>query len=244
VLDLPSRCTLHQLKNWTVVVRIAARGDELLGDLIARYLGVDRLAGAVGFIGETAHERDVEREHGAFAEHDDGRARAHGVADTELVKNVGIGTGDVGHGVMAKHQPLEHRLVNGAADLLLVRADRLETGALDRRRDDLGINGVEIGDAAGGVHLLAEGHQHEAERRQLFGCVHRICSILTRCSLVAAPDGSITKSLVADERPALRHRRQRDGIDRGVRDLLVGAGGPRACGSDQPPLRHLHRAAP
>jgi hypothetical protein len=75
-------------------------------------------------------------------------------------------------GVVAQHQPFEHRLVDGAADLLLVGADRLEPGALDRRRDDIGVDGIEIGDAPGGVHLLAERHQHEAERRELNRLVH------------------------------------------------------------------------
>jgi hypothetical protein len=85
---------------------------------------------------------------------------------------VGIGAGDVGHGVVAEHQPLEHRLVDGAADLLLVGADRLEPRLADRRRDDLGVDGVEIGDTPGRVHLLAERHQHETERRELNRLVH------------------------------------------------------------------------
>ena len=137
-----------------------------------RRLRIDRLAGAVGLVGEAAHQRDVERQHGAFAEHDHRAARPHRVADAELVEHVGVGAGDVGHGVVAQHQPLEHRLVDGAADLLLVGADRLEPGALDRRRDDLGVDGVEIGDAPGRVHLLAERHQHEAERGELNRLVH------------------------------------------------------------------------
>ena len=73
---------------------------------------------------------------------------------------------------MAEHQPLEHRLVDGAADLLLVCADRLEPRTLDRGRNDLGVDGIEIGNARGGVHLLAERHQHEAEREKLVRIVH------------------------------------------------------------------------
>ena len=94
------------------------------------------------------------------------------VADAELVEHVGIGAGDVGHRVVAEHQPLEHRLVDRAADLLLVGADRLKPGAGDRRRDDLLVDRVEIGHAARGVGLLAERHQHETERRELFDLVH------------------------------------------------------------------------
>ena len=43
---------------------------------------------------------------------------------------------------------------------------------LDRGGDDLGVDGVEIGDAPGRVHLLAERHQHEAEREELIRVVH------------------------------------------------------------------------
>ena len=153
-------------------MRVAARGDELLGDLVERRVGLDRLAGAVGLVGDAAHQRDVEGEHRAFAEHDHRAARPHGVPDAQLVEHVGIGAGDVGHGVVAEHQPLEHRLVDGAADLLLVGADRLEPGPGDRGRDDLQVDGVEIGDAPGGIHLLAERHQHEAERCKLSRLVH------------------------------------------------------------------------
>ncbi len=86
------------------------------------------------------------------------------MADAELVIDVGIGAGDVGDRVVAEHQPLEHRLVDGAADLLLVGADRIELGLVHGRRDDLAIDGVEIGGAAGRVGLAAERHQDEAER--------------------------------------------------------------------------------
>src|SRR3989304_2518705 len=42
----------------------------------------------------------------------------------------------------------------------------------DRGRDYLQVDGVEIGDAPGGIHLLAERHQHEAERGKLNRLVH------------------------------------------------------------------------
>lgn len=172
MIHLPARHVLDQLKNRAVVVGVAARGDQLLGDLFKGCLGVDRLARTVGLVGDAAHERDVEGEHRALAEHDHGRARTHRVSDAKLVEHVRIGAGDIGHGIVAEHQPLEHRLVDGAADFLLVRANRLEPGAGDCRPDDLRINRVEIGDAASGVHLLAERHQHEAERCELFGRFH------------------------------------------------------------------------
>ena len=172
MIDLPARHPLDQLKDRAVIKRVAARRLELTGDLSERRLDVQRLAGAVGLVGDAAHQRDVEGQHGALGEHDHRAARAHRVPDAELVEYVGVGAGDVGHGVMAEHQPLEHRLVDGAADLLLVGADRLEPRMLDRRGDDLGIDGVEIGDAPGRVHLLAERHQHEAEREELIRVVH------------------------------------------------------------------------
>ena len=62
--------------------------------------------------------------------------------------------------------------MDGAADLLLVGADRLEPGAGDGRSDDLLVDGVEIGHASGGIHLLAERHQHEAQRRELSRLFH------------------------------------------------------------------------
>jgi hypothetical protein len=87
------------------------------------------------------------------------------VADAKLVIDVRVGAGDVGHRVGAEHQPLEHRLVDGAADLLLIGADRRETRGGDRGCDDLLIDGVKIGGAARCVGLAPERHQHETERR-------------------------------------------------------------------------------
>ena len=172
VIHVPAGHALDQLEDRAVVVRIAARRLKLIGDLRERRFGVERLARAIGLIGDAAHQGDIEGQHGSLGEHDHGAARSHRVPDAELVEHVGIGAGDVGHGVMAEHQPLEHRLVDGAADLLLVGADRLEPRTLDRGRNDLGVDGIEIGDARGGVHLLAERHQHEAEREKLVRIVH------------------------------------------------------------------------
>ena len=172
MIDLDARQALDQLEDRAVVMRVAARGGELAGDRRDGGFGRNRLAESVGLVGDAAHQSDVERQHGALAEHDHGRARPHRVADAELVEHVGVGAGDVGDGVMAEHQPLEHRLVNGAADLLLVGADRLEPGLGDRRRDDPLVHRVEIGHAACGVELLAERHQHEAERSERFSLLH------------------------------------------------------------------------
>jgi hypothetical protein len=45
VIDVPARHAFDQLEDRAVVMRVAARGDELLGDLLERSLGVDRLSG-------------------------------------------------------------------------------------------------------------------------------------------------------------------------------------------------------
>ena len=44
----------------------------------------------------------------------------------------------------------------------------------DRRRDDLLVDGVEIGHTASRVELLTERHQHEAERRERFSLVQEL----------------------------------------------------------------------
>ena len=72
VIDLPARHAFDQLKDRAVVKRVAARRLELIGDCAERRLRVDRLAGAVGLVGDAAHQRDVEGQHRAFAEHDHG----------------------------------------------------------------------------------------------------------------------------------------------------------------------------
>ena len=103
VIDFPARHAFHELEDWAVVMRVAARRCELIGDCLERRIEPDRLARAVGLVRDAAHQRDVEGQHRAFGEHDDGAARAHRVADAELVEHVRIGAGDVGHGVVAEH---------------------------------------------------------------------------------------------------------------------------------------------
>ena len=173
VIDLEARQMLEELKDRTIVERVAARFDKLRGDGLQRAFGVHRGAAGINPIGDPPHERDVERRHRSLREHDHRAARPDGVPDAELVEHIGIGAGDVRHGVVAQHQPLEHRLVNGAADLLLIGADRLEPRLLDGGGNDLLIDRIEVGDAPRRVQLASKRHQHEAQRRQAFRSVHR-----------------------------------------------------------------------
>jgi hypothetical protein len=69
-------------------MRIAACRPELAGDGVDRNIRIDRLAGAVSLVGQAAHQGDVERQHGTFAEHDHRASRPHRMADAELVKHV------------------------------------------------------------------------------------------------------------------------------------------------------------
>ena len=119
-----------------------------------------------------AHQSDIEGQHRALGEHDDGAARAHRVADAELVEHVGIGAGDVGHRVVAEHQPLEHGLVYRAADLFLVAPYRFEAGLLDRRRNHFVVDRIEVGAVARRVQLETERHQHEEQGDQFVGICH------------------------------------------------------------------------
>ena len=164
VVDLDPRHVVEQLEQRAVVVRIGAGFLQLADDPRRAGCRIERLAGLVGAVGDAAQQRDVERQRRALGEQDHGAARPHRVADAEFVEHVGIGAGDVGDGVVAQHQPLEHRLVDGAADPLLVGADRFEPHRLHRRRDDVAVDGVEIGGAPGRIGLAAERHQHKAQR--------------------------------------------------------------------------------
>ncbi len=168
-------------------MRIAARHPQLSGDHANRDLGIDRLPGPVGLVGNPANQRDVERKNGPFTKQDDGAAGAQSMADAELVEYVRIGAGDVGDGVVAKHEALEHRLVDGAADLFLVRPHRLKAGLRHRRRNDLLVDGIEIGYAPAGIHLAAERHEHEAQGVWLIQIVHGFAFAPPTCVPDASP---------------------------------------------------------
>jgi hypothetical protein len=163
VIDLDARHVLDELEHRAVVVRIVAGGAQDFGDGRRVGLRIDRLAPLVGLVGNAAQHRDVERQHRALRKQHHGRARAHGVPDAELVIDIGIGAGDVGDRIGAHHQPLEHRLVDRPADPLLVGAHRIEPRHLDRRRDDLPINRIEVGRPPEYVGFDVERHQHEAQ---------------------------------------------------------------------------------
>jgi hypothetical protein len=50
--------------------------------------------------------------------------------------------------------------------------DRLEPRLLHRRRDQLLVDGIEVGHAPRGIHLAAERHEHEAQRGGFVQLVH------------------------------------------------------------------------
>ena len=52
---------------------------------------------------------------------------------TEFVIDVGIENGQIGDGVFAEREALEHRLVDDPSVDLLVGAHRIETNVADRR---------------------------------------------------------------------------------------------------------------
>ena len=147
-------------------MRLVPRRRKMRRDRGDRPVDIDRLAGGVGLVRNAADQRDIERDHGAFPEHDRGARWPQGVADAELIEHIGIGAGDIGDRVMAEHEPLEHRLMDRAADLFLIGADRLESRLLDGRTDDLFEHGIEIGHTPSRVGLASERHQHEAQRRR------------------------------------------------------------------------------
>ena len=140
----------------------------------------------VGSVGDAAQQRDVERQRRALGKQDHGAARPHRVADAEFVVHVGIGAGDVGDGVVAEHQPFEHRLMDRAADPLLVGADRFEPDRDHGRRDDLPVDRVEIRGPSGRIGLAPERHQHEAKRRLGTGLLSTLPSPPASYSIPAA----------------------------------------------------------
>jgi len=84
--------------------------------------------------------------------------------DAEFVQHVRIAGGQVGNGVLAHQQPLEHGLVDDSAELFLVGSDRSHAGLLDARFDGGGIDPVEVDvRSAARVRLRPEGHEHEAQ---------------------------------------------------------------------------------
>ena len=164
VVDLEPRHAVDELEQRAVVVVDGVGAGEPLGDPRDVPGDVGKVAGRIHPVGRAALHGEVEGQRRPCGEDDHGRPRAERVTDAELVIDVGVGAGHVGDGVVAEHQPLEHRLVDGAADLLLVGADHLHPRLKHRGRDHLIVDRVEIDDAAAAFRLPAERHQHEAER--------------------------------------------------------------------------------
>jgi hypothetical protein len=135
VVDLEPRHAVDELEQGAVVVGRLVGGAEACRDArrVARRVG--DAAGSVEPVGHAALHGEVEGQRRPLRENQHRRARPERMADTELVVNVRVGAGHVGDGVVAEHQPLEHRLVDRAADLLLVGADHVHARRETRRYD-------------------------------------------------------------------------------------------------------------
>ncbi len=97
-----------------------------------------RFAEAVGAaqrVWQRAEEVDVEGKHLPFREQRDRGRRPHGMPHAEFVEDVRVGRGEVGDGVVAENQPLEHWLMDDAANPLLVGANRCHAGIVERGAD-------------------------------------------------------------------------------------------------------------
>ena len=89
----------------------AADAGPVAGVHVEPAAGVVRLLGA-----HPAHQGDVERKNGAVAKDDDSTARAQRVADAQFIEHVWVRAGNIGYRIVTEHEPLEHWLVNRAAD--------------------------------------------------------------------------------------------------------------------------------
>jgi hypothetical protein len=151
----------------TLVARLA----QPLSDQPSCRLRTVRRAARRQAIGDGTQRRHVERQLGpAFGEQQHRAPGPHRVPHAQLVEDVGVGGGEVGHGEVAQDQPLEHRLVDDPAGHLLVRAQRLEPRRLDGRPDQLPVGRVEVDGGTGSRGLGTERHQDEAERALGHGC--------------------------------------------------------------------------
>ena len=162
-VDLRRRQPVDQLEE-RAVRRAGARFLEPSLEYTAHRVGIRGRPAGRDRVREDPLRGDVERQPATLRVDQHGAVGPQRVSHAELVEDVRVRGGQVGDGVLAEQQPLEHRLVDDPARLLLVGPERLEVGGLDRGRDHLGVDGVEVDRPAGPVGLLPERHQHEAER--------------------------------------------------------------------------------
>jgi hypothetical protein len=162
--DIRRGVALEQLENRTVGTLVAARslgGFEQLAQGLTCATRHRSACRRRQLVGQGTQRRDVKRHALAARVEQDGGRRANAVTQAELVEDIGVGTGQVGDGEVAENQPLVHRFVNDPAADLLIGAQRLHARRLDRRSDQLAVDGVEVDRGPGGNGLLAEGHEYE-----------------------------------------------------------------------------------
>ena len=152
-----------KLEDWAIRLRIAGSTEPSNQGLTCRR-DVSRRPFWGHLVGKRPQWRNVEGQPSPGREHEHGRPRPHSVPNAELVKDVGIGSRQVGHGVLAEDEALEHRLVDQSSRHLLICAQRFKVGLLDRRSDQVPVDGVEVQESPGGITFLAEWHQDEAQR--------------------------------------------------------------------------------
>jgi len=89
--------------------------------------------------------------------------RTRTVPDAKLIQDVGIDRSQIGNGVVAKHESLEHGFVDDSPGDFLIGSDRFQPGIADRWADDFAIDAVKIDLSAILISLGAERHQNKTE---------------------------------------------------------------------------------
>ena len=127
------------------------------------------LAVVVAVVGDRADVEDVERHIRPARLDVNEAALAHGVADAQLVEDVGVVDAEVGDDQVRQQQLLEHVGQDVATDRLLVGPERLEAGLPESGPYELLIDTVEVYPVAIGRLLAAERHDDERVRQPLAG---------------------------------------------------------------------------
>ncbi len=89
---------------------------------------------------------------------DDHAARAQRMAHAELIPDIGVGEGKVGHHQIGDQQFLEHVGADVARAFFLVRAKDFQAGQFECRPDQLGKYTIEINRVALAIFLDPERH--------------------------------------------------------------------------------------
>jgi hypothetical protein len=106
------------------------------GDCFAVGSRIARFAVKIKVVRDGSQGSNVERNLASVSgENQYGARRSYGVTQTEFVKYIGIGSGEVGNGVIAQEQSFKHGLVYDSARYLLVGTQWPHAGLLDGWND-------------------------------------------------------------------------------------------------------------